>query len=218
MTNSIITDLKTRYTTKRYDETKRISQADLDVIYEAIRLSASSINSQPWKFIVIESDEAKARLHNTFENKFQFNQPHIKAASHTILFAHKTHYSRADYEKVIDRDILNGRTLAENKEQAFGAFAFAQLNTDEQGVTAPWTKSQVYLALGNAMHTVARLGIDSTPMEGIDAERISEEFSDELEGYQCDVALVIGYRKEEEDYNLTLPKSRLALSDVLQVL
>ena len=72
MTHPIINDLEKRYTTKRYT-TKRIPQDDLDVIYEAMRLSPSSINSQPWKFIVIESDEAKERMHSTFANKFQFN-------------------------------------------------------------------------------------------------------------------------------------------------
>ena len=56
MTHPIITDLEQRYTAKRYDKNKSIPQGDLDVIYEAILLSASSINSQPWKFIVIESE------------------------------------------------------------------------------------------------------------------------------------------------------------------
>ena len=72
MTNPIINDLEKRYTAKRYDATKRVSQDDLAVIYEAMRLSPSSINSQPWKFIVIESDEAKERMHSTFANKFAF--------------------------------------------------------------------------------------------------------------------------------------------------
>jgi nitroreductase / dihydropteridine reductase len=52
---------------------------------EAMRLSASSINSQPWRFIVIENDAANQRMHDTFVSKFQFNQPHIKAASHVIF-------------------------------------------------------------------------------------------------------------------------------------
>ncbi|MEZ9856652.1 nitroreductase family protein, partial [Vibrio breoganii] len=67
---------------------------DMEVIKEALRLSASSINSQPWKFIIIESDAAKQRFHNTFENMFQFNQPHAKEASHTILFAHDPKYTK----------------------------------------------------------------------------------------------------------------------------
>ena len=59
VSHQIITDLNSRYTAKKYDETKRVSQEDMAIIKEALRLSASSINSQPWKFIVIESDEAK---------------------------------------------------------------------------------------------------------------------------------------------------------------
>ncbi|MEJ6080476.1 nitroreductase family protein, partial [Vibrio sp. 1-Bac 57] len=68
----IITDLEKRYTAKKYDSSKKVSQQDLDVLYQALRLSPSSINSQPWKFIVIESDAAKQRMFDTFANKFQF--------------------------------------------------------------------------------------------------------------------------------------------------
>ncbi|WP_100636632.1 NAD(P)H-dependent oxidoreductase [Marinomonas sp. ef1] len=218
MSHQIIADLEKRHTAKQYDASKKISQADLEVIYEAMRLSPSSINSQPWKFIVIESDEAKQRFHDTFANKFQFNQKHAKDASHIILFAHKTHYKREDYAKVVDKGIEDGRTKPENREQAFGGFAFAEMNMDDNGNNAAWTKSQVYIALGNVMHTAARLGIDSTPMEGVDPELIGEIFQAQLEGYQCDVALAIGYHHKDEDYNAALPKSRLAIEDVVTVL
>jgi nitroreductase/dihydropteridine reductase len=218
MTHQIISDLKKRYTAKRYDQSKRISQQDMAVIYEAISLSASSINSQPWRFIVIESDEAKARMHGTFANKYQFNQPHIKSASHIILFAYNPHYTREDYAKVVDKGIEDGRTAPENREQAFGGFAFAELNTSKTGDTSAWTKAQTYLALGNTLHVLARLGIDSTTMEGVDSELIGEEFKQELAGYRCDVALAMGYHHRDEDYNAALPKSRLALDSVLTVL
>lgn len=218
MNHPIISDLEKRYTAKKYDTNKRVSPDDMTVIYEAMRLSPSSINSQPWKFIVIESDAAKARMHDTFADKFKFNQPHIKTASHIILFAYNPKYTRDDYAKIIDADIQNGRTLEEKREQAFGAYAFVDLNTDEQGNNASWTKAQAYLALGNTLHTAARLGVDSTPMEGIDAELIGKTFSKELDGYICDVALVLGYHSSEEDYNAGLPKSRLAAEQVIQVL
>jgi nitroreductase/dihydropteridine reductase len=73
----------------------------------------------------------------------------------------------------------------------------------------------MYLALGNTLHVLARLNIDSTPMEGIDIDLVNKEFSKELCGYQCDVALAIGYHHPEADFNTKLPKSRLALNDVL---
>jgi nitroreductase/dihydropteridine reductase len=40
-------------------------------------------------------------------------------------------------------------------------------------------------------------------------------FSEELAGYQCDVALAIGYHHPDEDFNASLPKSRLALKDII---
>ncbi|WP_017220835.1 NAD(P)H-dependent oxidoreductase [Moritella dasanensis] len=215
MTHQIIQDLSNRYTTKKFDASKKVSQEDLAVIMEAMRLSASSINSQPWKFIVIESDAAKQRMHNTFTNKFQFNQPHIFTSSHTIIFAHNPAYTRENYEAVIDKGITDKRTKPEEKEGAFGAFAFVELNTGEDGDTSAWTKAQTYLALGNTMHTLARLNIDSTPMEGIDTDLVSKEFAVELDGYVTDVALAIGYRDAGNDYNIAPPKSRLAMEDVI---
>lgn len=218
MTHPIISDLENRYTAKKYDASKRVSSEDLAVIYQAMRLSASSINSQPWKFIVIESDEAKQRMHDSFAHKFQFNQPHVKSASHIILFANNPHYTRENYADVVDKGIIDGRTKVEDRESAFAGYAFADLNTDENGNNNAWTKSQVYLALGNTLHVLARLGIDSTTMEGVDGELIGEIFAEELDGFECTVALAIGYHHPSEDYNAQLPKSRLALEQVVKVL
>jgi len=210
----IIEDLKWRHTTKKYDKTKTISSEDLQVFFEALRLSASSINSQPWRFIVIESEEARERMGRTFKHKFQFNQPHIFDASQVILFAYNPCYTRENYNEVVDNGIEDGRTKPEERENAFGGFIFAELNTDLHGNTGNWTKAQLYIALGNALHTLSRLRIDATPMEGIDIALVNDEFKEELNGYQCDVALAIGY-SHEEDYNAVLPKSRRRMESIL---
>ncbi|MDY0191792.1 MAG: NAD(P)H-dependent oxidoreductase [Desulfuromonas sp.] len=215
MSNPIIDDLQWRHTAKKYDASKKIPQADLDVLFEAMRLSPSSINSQPWKFIVIESVAARERMSKTFAHKFQFNQPHIYDSSQIILFAYNPHYKRSDYAEVVDDGIRDKRTKPEEREAAFGAFMFAELNTDENGNTGNWTKAQTYLALGNTLHTLARLKIDSTPLEGIDVDLVNAEFKTELAGYQCDVALAIGYHEPQQDYNAKLPKSRRSLDSML---
>lgn len=209
MQNPILRDLQKRYTCKKYDPSRKVPQEKIEILLESIRLSASSINSQPWKFILLESHEAKQRMYRTFANKYQFNQAHAVEASHVILFAHNPQYSRNDYAKVIEQYIRDGRIRADEKDSAFGAFFFAELNTDEQGNTQVWTKNQLYLAFGNALHTLARLKIDSTSLEGIDSLMVEKEFSKELDGYKCEVALAIGYR-HKEDFNAKLPKSRLS--------
>ncbi len=214
MTHQIIKDLTWRHSTKKYDTDKKISAEDLSVIYEAMRLSASSINSQPWRFIVIESPAARQRMHQTFAHKFQFNQPHVFDSSQVILFAHNPRYTREDYAEIVDNDIEDGRAKPEEREESFGKFFFAELNTDAQGNTTPWTKAQLYLALGNTLHTLARLKIDSTPIEGLDIALLNQEFAQELGDYQCEVALAIGYR-HTDDYNASLPKSRRRLDSIL---
>lgn len=219
MSHQIITDLNNRYTAKKYDATKRISAEDMNVIKEAIRLSASSINSQPWKFIVIESDEAKQRFHDTFANIHQFNQPHAKEASHVILFAHNPRFTKDDYKKVVDVEVTSGHLPADMYDNMLhGGFTFAESNTDESGFNGHWTKAQTYIALGNTLHVLARLGIASTPMEGVDSALIGDTFKQELDGFECDFALAMGYHLDGEDYNHGQPKARLAMDDVITVL
>ncbi len=218
MNNPILEDLLSRHTCKKYDPSKKISKEDLAVLFEAIRFTPSSINSQPWKFIVIESDEAKERMSKTFANKFQFNQPHVFESSHMILFAHNPRFNRESYSEVVDNAIDDKRNKPEEREAAYGGFFFAELNTNESGDTSSWTKAQTYIAVGNALHTLARLGIDSTPMEGVDSELIKKEFLQELDGYECHVAIAIGYRHPEGDYNASIPKSRRRLESIFTIL
>jgi len=142
--HKIIEDLNWRHTAKKYDKSKKVSEEDLEVLYEAMRLSPSSINSQPWKFIVLESDAAKERMSRTFANKYQFNQPHVFDSSQIILFAHNPHYTREDYAEVVDKGIKDGRTKPEDRESAFGGFIFAELNTDANGNTAAWTNLEMH--------------------------------------------------------------------------
>ncbi|GAD90305.1 nitroreductase [Vibrio halioticoli NBRC 102217] len=219
MSHPIIKDLNSRYTAKKYDASKRISAEDMEVLKEAIRLSASSINSQPWKFVVIESEAAKQRFHDTFANMHQFNQPHAKEASHIILFAHNPKYTKDDYRKVVDVEVSSGHLPADMYDNMLnGAFGFVDLNTDETGFNGSWTKAQTYIAVGNTLHTLARMGIASTPMEGVDPKLIGEIFAEELGDYQCDFALAIGYHLDGEDYNYGKPKARLAAEDVITVI
>ncbi|GLS90967.1 NAD(P)H-dependent oxidoreductase [Psychromonas marina] len=217
--HQIIKDLHARYTVKQYDSNKRISSEKIEIIKEAIRLSASSINSQPWKFILIESERAKQRFHDTFAIKYQFNQHHAVQASHIILFAYDPHYSKEKYKHVVDIEVESGHLPAEMYDNMLnGGYTFAESNTDDAGFNGHWTKAQLYLALGNALHTLARLEIGSTPMEGVDADLIGKIFEDELGGFVCEVALAMGYHKEGEDYNHGLPKARLPSDEIFTVL
>ena len=54
--------MRERRSCRCYDPEKQVSREDLLKIVEAGRLTPSGCNSQPWKFIVIDSPEAKEKL------------------------------------------------------------------------------------------------------------------------------------------------------------
>ena len=50
----ILKALNFRHATKEFDESKRISDENFDIILETARLSPSSMGIEPWKFMVIQ--------------------------------------------------------------------------------------------------------------------------------------------------------------------
>ena len=54
--------MQQRHSCRAYDGSKSVSRDELLKIVEAGRLTPSGCNSQPWKFIVVDSPEAKAKL------------------------------------------------------------------------------------------------------------------------------------------------------------
>ncbi|HAR50715.1 MAG TPA: NAD(P)H nitroreductase, partial [Roseovarius nubinhibens] len=78
-----------------------------------------------------------------------------------------------------------------------------------------WMDKQVYLNLGNFLLGVAALGIDATPMEGVDTQALDAEFGLRDKGYGSLFVVPIGYADTEADYNRALPKSRLREEDIM---
>lgn len=51
--------LKKRYSTKKFDPTKKISSDNLEKIKDLLQLSPSSTNLQPWHFILATTEHGK---------------------------------------------------------------------------------------------------------------------------------------------------------------
>lgn len=49
-----------RYSVRKYTD-EPVSKADIDYIMECVRLAPSACNRQPWKFLLVVSDEAKQK-------------------------------------------------------------------------------------------------------------------------------------------------------------
>ena len=67
---------------------------------------------------------------------------------------------------------------------------------------------QAYIALGFALAAAAELGVDSTPMEGFDPDQVDEILGLKEKGLRAKVILPLGYRQEDADWLLPMPKMR----------
>ena len=59
---SFLESIQNRYTTKKYNPSKKIDPSKIDELKNILRLSPSSINSQPWRFTYISDNDKRKQL------------------------------------------------------------------------------------------------------------------------------------------------------------
>ena len=107
----IVELVRTRYTTKHYDPARRISDRDIADLMEVLRLSPSSVNSQPWHFFVTGTDEGKARV---MPAVLDFNRPRVADASHLVVFAVPVEFTEERFRRLVAQELADGRVTAED--------------------------------------------------------------------------------------------------------
>lgn len=208
---NIVEFAKARYATKKFDPAKKIANKDFTKIKELLRFSPSSVNSQPWHFYIAESQKGKQRLTVATQPPYAANEPKILDASHVVLFCAKTDISDEYLQSVTDKEDADGRFYTEDaKALAMQVRRFyADLHREDLDDVADWAQKQVYLNIGTLLLASATLGIDAVPIEGVDLQKLNQEFALADKGLSAVALVALGYRAED-DFNATLPKSRLS--------
>jgi len=85
----IIQSAASRYSTKAFDPSKKITAENIEKVKDLLRLSPSSTNSQPWHFILASTPEAKARIAKATSGFYVFNERKVLDASHVVVFCAK---------------------------------------------------------------------------------------------------------------------------------
>ena len=181
-----------RYATKKFDATKKVSEADLTVLKDAIRLSASSYGLQPYKVLLIENPEIRAQL-----QPFSWGQSQIVDASHLLVFANITNIGETEIDAYFD-NLISTRGIPMDAVQGYSDFMKSKIVSLPEGVKNSWTSKQTYLALGNLLNAAAELNIDVTPIEGFEPEKYNEILGLDKLGLNASLVAPIGYRHEED--------------------
>jgi nitroreductase/dihydropteridine reductase len=208
--------LNNRYSAKEFDATKKISDADFQQIKDVLRLSPSSVNLQPWHFLIADTQEGKERIAKGTQGLFKFNTPKVLDASHVIVIAARTDADDDYMNSILEQEDQDGRFAAQEfKDQMHGGrMLFANIHRYDLKDLPHWMEKQVYLNIGALLLGAAALGINACPMEGVDVKALDEEFSLREKGFTALAVVSLGYRKDS-DFNAKLPKSRFPEETVI---
>ena len=187
-----------RYATKAY-RNEKISEAKIKELAEILRLAPSSVNSQPWKFVIVGDEALKADL---AAHSF-FNEQKIKDASHlVVLFAYDDIAAFETYFKA-------------NQPQPVVDY-YQSLKAGGEERAKVWFQKQVYLATGFLLAACGVEGIDATPMEGFDPAYYDQKL--QVKGLKPVLAVAIGYHNEADgNHPSKTPKKRLPLKEVVEI-
>jgi nitroreductase len=198
---NIIELLNWRYATKKMTG-EIISSEKINNILEAARLAPSGIGLQPYEIIVISNVEIKNKI-----LPIAMNQAQIVESSHLLVFAVWDEYSKERIDKVFDylTEKRNVDSIKYNKQREFSKQFFGNMSVEENFHHAA---KQANIALGLVILEAASAGIDSTPMEGFDPIALDEFLKLPSKDLRSSMLLALGYRDQENDWNLKLEKVR----------
>ncbi len=207
----LLNNLQWRYATKQFDPTKKIPDAALKSILEAVQLSASSFGLQLYKVISVEDKEVRKRLRAA-----SWDQSQITDASHLIVFCNYSEVSDKHIDEYFElKSEYHG--IQQSDLKGYSDFIKANVSSKSLEERNIWTAKQTYLALGNLLNACAELKIDSCPMEGFDSFAYNDVLGIKEEGLNAAVIATIGYRSNE-DTSQNLPKIRKPLNRLFQVI
>lgn len=207
--------LDSRYTVKKFDNTKKISDETMKEVEELLRMSPSSVNMQPWKFTIASTKEGREKIAKSTE-KFGFNTSKILDASHVIVFSANRKISEEFLTDLLAKEEEDGRYPEGQfkEEMDKGRRFFLNFHAETLKDEKEWLEKQVYLNAGHFALGARGLGLDSVIMEGFDPQKLDEELNLSGTSYGSAIIIAIGYRSEK-DFNASAPKSRLSTESII---
>ena len=188
--------LQKRYSVKKFDSKKIIPNSILINILEAGKLSASSLGLQPYRILVVESDEKKQKITPAFYNPSQ-----ISTCSHLVVIITR---------KGIDEKYINGyfrqineiRNTSFQQLEPFKKSIHNHIERTSSSEIMSWNEKQGYILLSNLMFAAALESVDTCPMEGFRQDLLEELLEINHEEEKISVTLALGYRSLEDEFRL----------------
>lgn len=183
-----------------------LSDETIETIFERVRYTPSGYNLQPWEFLVLREQESRERLQECANG-----QEHVTDAPVGIVVLGNLDpaaHAERNFDDWLDKGYLPDEEtrdgLIETVEE------WREWPEEEKRV---WTTRSTALAAMTLMYAAFEEGVGTCPMEGFDAEAITEEFG--IEGYEPVMVMTMGYPEDDANDLETERKMRRPVSEIL---
>ncbi|AUC76575.1 NAD(P)H-dependent oxidoreductase [Olleya sp. Bg11-27] len=207
----LLDKLKWRYAAKAMNGEK-VAEDKVERILEAARLAPTSSGLQPFEIFVVKNQDIKEQI-----KPVAWNQSVITDCSHLLVFAAWDTYTPERINHMFD--LTNEIRGFENegwenyRQMLLGMYP--QKDPEENFNHAA---KQAYIAFTEALTAAAFEGVDATPLEGFEPDAVDKILGLREKGLRSAVMLPIGYRKEDEDWLVSLVKVRKPMSELVTVI
>ena len=188
-----------RRSIRNYDPTVKISKQEMTEILTKATLAPSSVNLQPWRFVVIDSPEGKA----TLAPLAKFNQNQVATSAAMIaVFADMNSIDYADdiYGKAVEEGLMPAEVrdtqlpAIKGLVSAMSVEQLKEMNLIDAGLVS------MQLMLAARAH-----GYDTNPIGGYEKDQIAEAFGMDKERYYPVMLISIGKAADKGYQSVRLP-------------
>lgn len=153
-----------------FDPAKEVSDETIRELLELGTLAPSSFNLQPWKVIVVKSQDKKSAL-----RRCASNQKKVEDASAVLIFIADPEAVEKNLDKVLDKNIELGYMKPEGRQATVDVVhgLYGPKDSVKRKIFA--AKNTAFFAM-TVMLAAQGLGLETHPMDGFDEEAIKKEF------------------------------------------
>ncbi|MEQ6028822.1 nitroreductase family protein [Staphylococcus saccharolyticus] len=191
--------LNGRKSVKVFDSKYKIPHKEMDEMITKATKAPSSVNMQPWRIAVIESDEAKEKI----KEAFAFNVKQLTTSSAMmIIFGDLRNYEKA--EQIYNDAVEQNHMTEDIKTQLLDWILPYYKGLSKEGMKDIVNIDSSLMAM-QFMLIAKAYGYDTNPIGGFDKENIAEIIGYDSERYIPVLAIAIGKKAQEAHDSVRLP-------------
>lgn len=202
--------LNWRYATKIFDPEKRLTDEQVSLLRESIKLAPSSSGLQPFMVVEVTDQELKLKLREA-----GFDQKQYQDCDRIYVFAANKEYTKKDGEAFLIRE-MRDRNKSEADIACLRKSVMSKVEKFAKNNSVGHFSDQAHIALGFLLNAAAHNQIDACPMGGFDHDKYDATLGLDKKGYTSVVTCCVGFRGEGDKY-ATLPKVRKTIEELFDL-